>query len=449
VITPRIGRRKTAAAIAALAAVVLLAGCASGGTSSAPSSSASTKGGPQGTDPSTFSVFLTTENSQSTNEFAKLAAGACSAPNKALPIDLTNTPSAQMAQKVQLLAGQKALTSIYQASQSHLNPGGDFYNAGQVLDVEQALKDQGVWDQVTPAAQSVMKQIFANTVPTIPLQFNVEGLFYNKAIFKKLGLDVPTTYDQLLSDAAKIKASGVTPFTASGKTGYTISRWIGIYLYRELGPDALQKIKDGTAKLTDPDYVKAAQALQDMGKKGYFPEGITNLDQSGSYSLLLNGQAAMMYGLSNFLFNINDPTQNKVGLDNIGFMPFPAIKGGKGTIDQYPANVGSPNAMNPALYGPKEGAWLKCIATNYGNSLLQDQGAISGFKVTKKIDNVPATTQDIQNKVSKITQTVLWFEALMGQKATSDAQFDAAPLLTGAMSAKDYMTLIQADQSAP
>jgi raffinose/stachyose/melibiose transport system substrate-binding protein len=354
-----------------------------------------------------------------------------------------------MAQKVQLLAGQDALTSIYQASQSHVNPGGDFYNAGQVLDVGKALDDLGVRDDVTPAAESAMKQIFDNTVPTIPLQFNVEGLFYNKKIFKQLGLTEPKTYDELLSDASKIKASGTTPFSASGVTGYTISRWIGIYLYRELGPSALQDIKDGKAKLTDPKYVKAAQALQDMGKKGYFPEGVTNLDQSGAYSLLLNGKAAMMYGLSNFLFNVNDPAQDKVGADNIGFMPFPAVKGGKGTIDQYPANVGSPNEMNPKLYGPKEAAWLKCIATNYGSSLLKDQGAISGFKVNTPVKNVPAATKDIQTKVAGIKETVLWFEALMGQKATSDAQYNAAPLLTGAMSAKDYMALIQADQSAP
>jgi raffinose/stachyose/melibiose transport system substrate-binding protein len=440
-------RRLTTALIANIGVMALLAGCA--GSTSAQTVAPGKSGGPQGTDPEKFSVFLTTENSQSTNEMRSLSNRECSAENKALPIDLTNTPSAQMAQKVQLLAGQGALTSIYQASQSHLNPGGDFKEAGLVLDVEQALKDQGVWDQVTPAAQSVMQQIFDKTVPTIPLQFNVEGLFYNKKIFSDLGLSVPKTYDELMSNAEKIKASGTTPFTASGKTGYTISRWIGIYLYRSLGPDALQKIKDGTAKLTDPEYVKAAQVLQDMGKKGYFPAGITNQDQSSTYAMFLNGQAAMMYGLSNFLFNINDASQNKVGADQIGFMPFPAVAGGKGSIDQWPANVGSPNAMNPKLYGPKEAAWLKCIALNYGNALLADQGAISGFKVTKQPDNVPAATKSVQDQVSKITSTVLWFEALMGQKATSDAQFNAAPLLTGAMSAQDFMSLIQSDQSKP
>lgn len=443
-ITRRIGRGGSVAAVAAVSAIALLAGCVSGTSGgSAPAS------GSQGKDPDKFSVYLTTENSQSTNEFRNLSQNACATENKNLPIELTNTPSAQMAQKVQLLAGQDALTSIYQASQSHLNPGGDFYTAGKVLDVGKALKDAGVWDQVTPAAQSVMKLIFDNTVPTIPLQFNVEGLFYNKKIFSQLGLSEPKTYAELLDDAAKIKGAGYIPFTASGKTGYTISRWIGIYLYRDLGPNALQDIKDGKAKLTDSGYVKAAQALQDMGKKGYFPQGITNLDQSGAYAQFLNGQAAMMYGLSNFLFNVNDPAQDKIGAENVGFMPFPAVEGGKGSIDQWPANVGSPNAMNPKLYGPKEAAWLKCIAKNYGNALLKDQGAISGFKVTEQPSNVPAPTKAIQDQVSKITSTVLWFEALMGQKATSDAQFNAAPLLTGAMSAQDFMRLIQADQSAP
>lgn len=448
-------RGPSLAVAATIGALVLLLTACSGQSASTTSSASSSSNsgnpadGKAGKDPSKFVAYFTTENSQNSTEITDLSKDQCSAENAALPLQIQNTPSAQMAQKLQLLAGQNALTSIYQASQSHVNPGGDFYKTGNVLDIGAALNKLGVADDITPAAQSVMKQIFDNTVPTLPLQFNVEGIFYNKKIFAQLGLSVPTSYDELMSDAAKIKAAGITPFTASGLTGYTISRWIGIYLYRELGPNALVDIQTGKAKLTDPDYVKAAQALQNMGKKGYFPQGVTNLDASGAQALLLTGKAAMMYNLSSFLAAVNDPSQDTVGADNIGFMPFPTVAGGKGTIDQWPANVGSPNEMNPRLYGSKEAAWVKCIAENYGSALLHDQGALSGFKVNTPVTNIPQTTADMQKTVSGVTQTVLWFEALMGQKATTDSQNDSAALLTGAMSAQQFMSVIQADQSAP
>ena len=74
------------------------------------------------------------------------------------------------------------------------------------------------------------------------------------------------------------------------------------------------------------------------------------------------------------------------------FMPFPAVTGGQGSIDQYPANAGSPNVINAKLYGPNGQAWLKCIAANYGSASLKDQGTFSGFKVNTPVASLPPLT---------------------------------------------------------
>ena len=77
-----------------------------------------------------------------------------------------------------------------------------------------------------------------------------------------------------------------------------------------------------------------------MGKDGYFSPGITNLSYNASLSQFLTGGSAMMYMGTWLLAQINssENTQGK----NIGFMPFPGVSGGKGSIKQYPANTGSP-----------------------------------------------------------------------------------------------------------
>jgi raffinose/stachyose/melibiose transport system substrate-binding protein len=304
--------------------------------------------------------------------------------------------------------------------------------------LKETFQKLGVLDQVTPAAQSVIEQLYAGSFPTVPLQFNIEGIFYNKKIFADHGIAIPTTLDELTAAAAKLKSEGVTPFVASGKTGWTISRWLGAILYSQLGPDALQKVKDKKAKLTDAQYVAAAQKLQDMGK--YFIDGITNLDYDTMNAQMLNGNAAMMYMGTWFLAAVNDPKQNKVG-DNIGFFGVPGIKG-------YPANVGSPNAINAKLYNDGVGAWLTCIAKNWGSESLKKQGTFSGFKVNTPVDNLPPLTEDIQKKIDSAPASVLWFEGLFTPKANNDSSANAAPLLTGAMSAKDFMALIQSDLDA-
>jgi raffinose/stachyose/melibiose transport system substrate-binding protein len=425
-------------AILALSAAgaLILSGC-SGGTDDGDGSNDG-----DGNRATEFSVLITAENSAGADMLERLAEGPCADANAALPYTLDQTPSAQMQQKILLLAGQDALPVMFAAGQQFIYKDGQLAAAGQVLDVKATLTDLGVFDLITPAAQSVVDQLYDGEFPSLPLQFNTEGIFYNKDLFAQNGIDVPETVDELLEAARTLKAAGLTPIVASGKTGWSISRWVGEFIFRDLGADAMMRVRDGQAKLTDPEYVRAAQRLQDMGLEGLFINGITNVDMDTALNQLFTGQAAMMYNLTNTLQRINDPAVNT---QNLGFFPFPAITGGKGSIDDLPANVGSPNVLSNKLYGPNVGLWLKCMAENYGSVSMESQGVYSGFKINTPVANVAPLTAEIQERIDNATSTVLWFEALFNQKATTDASNNAAPLLTGAMSAEEYMTVLQAD----
>lgn len=433
-------RRHGAALLASAGIIAALAAC--GGDDSATGSGGGGEGATE------LSALFTTENAQVPAALNDLAAGECKAENDALPLAIEQTPGTNMQQKVQLLAGQDALPVFFAANNPFIVPGGALQEAGQVADFEEVLTDLGVIDQVTPAARSTLDKLFDGTFPSLPFQFNIEGIFYNKQIFADNGLEVPTTWDALLEAAQTLKDAGVTPFTASGKTGWTISRWIGAYLFRSIGPEAMDAIRAGDAKLTDPEYVEAAQAVADLGASGFFTEGITNLDFDTAQQQLLDGDVAMMYGLTSMLSKINDPELNNVGAENIGFLPFPEVEGGAGSIEQLPANVGSPTAMSSKLYDDAVGGWLTCIANNFASNVMENQGTFSGFKLSAPPENAPPLTAELQTLIDNTDETVLWFEALFPQKAVTDASNNAAPLVTGAMSADQYMQVLQADVDA-
>ena len=429
-----------ALAASAAAAALVLAGCSSSGSSSAGASGSGGKGASQ------FSILFTSEDTQTPDELKTLASGACKSEATAMPISLQQTSDAVLQEKDELLAGNNNLPFMYAADNTTIIPGGTYYKSGNVLDIATALQKAGVSSDMTALAASTLKQQFQGTSPSVPFQFNIEGIFYNKKIFAENGITVPTTFTQLLADSAKLKQAGVQPIVASGATGWTISRWIGILLYRELGPNAMEAIQNGTAKLTDPDYVWAAQQVADMGKDGYFGSGITSLSYDSATTEFLTGKAAMMYMGTWLLSSINS-SANTQG-NNIGFMPFPAVTGGKGSIDQYPANTGSPNVINAKLYGSNGEAWLKCIAQNYGSASLKDQGTFSGFAVNTPVSNLPPLTASIQKTISTASQSVLWFEAYFNQKANADASNDAAPLVTGQMSPQQYMSTLASDEAS-
>ncbi|HTW07968.1 MAG TPA: extracellular solute-binding protein [Acidimicrobiales bacterium] len=400
-----------------------------------------------GKDQSNFTILLTTEDTQTPQELEVLAKGACAAEEKAQPISLQTTPSQNMEAKVQLLASENALPFMYAANPGDVEPGGSLYKRGDVLNIAAALQHLGVANDMTSIALSTTKAQFGGTVPSVPFQMNIEGIFYNKKIFAEHGITVPTTWTALLADAAKLKAAGVTPISASGSSGWTISRWIGVLLFRELGANAMRAIADKQAKLTDSDYLWAAEQVALMGKDGYFSTGITNLSYNAATQQFLTGGSAMMYMGTWLLAGINS-SENTQG-NNIGFFPFPAVAGGKGSIGQYPANTGSANNLNAHLYGPHAAAWLKCIAQNYGSASLKDQGTFSGFRTNSPVSGLTPITTSIQKIINTAKGSVLWFEALFGLKANADASGNAAALVTGAMSAQQYMSVLQADQSQP
>lgn len=399
-------------------------------------------GGGASAAPKDFSYLSVTENTTVKTALTTMSKGACRTANEALPLKVETVPQASLDQKLQLLAGQNALPVQFAAGNAPALTQ-QLAKSGKVADLEAKLKQLDVENQLEPAAVSTIKALYGGKLLVLPYEYNIEGVFYNKKIFADNGLKAPGTWDELTKAAAKLQAKGVQPFSASGQQGWPLTRLISGYLYRSLGPDALQKVADGRAKLTDPEYLKAAEEIAALGKKGYFGKGVGSIDYDTAMNQFLTGKAAMFYMGSWALANISDSKQNKVGPDNVGFMPFPAVAGGKGSIDQYPSNVGLGITLGAKSFDEKTGDWVACIAKNYGSTALKDHGSISGFKVNTEVKDANEVTTQVRDTISSSKQNVLWFEALFSTKATTVSQTNAASLVGGSMKPEQFMQTVQ------
>ncbi len=396
------------------------------------------------TGPTSFTYLHVTEDSATPAIISELAGNECTAENTALPYKDESIAQAQLDQKVQLLAGQDALPTMFSAGGAPTVTSA-LDSAGQLVNVEDELTKLGVADDILPAAKSTIAALYGGNVNALPYQFNIEGFWYNKAIFAEQGLEVPTTFDELTDVAKKLSAAGVQPFaTGASGQGWPVTRLISGYLFRLIGPDAMADIRDGKAKLTDPEYVEAAQAIADLGAQGYFGPAPEAVDYNTIVSDFLTGKAGIMYMGSWVLPNFADDAQNQIGSDNIGFFPYPTVEGGKGTIDQLPANIGVPTALSSKTFDDKVGAWVKCIAENFGSAALAKSGQISGFKVNTPVETDALTTL-VQDKIAASTGSVVWFETYFSSKASTTAWNNVAQLVDGKITAEDFMKLVQAD----
>lgn len=404
-------------------ATLALAGCAGGGSSA----------------PEALTFLKNAENTTTEPILQALADDQCAAQEETLPLEISSVPQADLDAQVQLLASQNGLPVMFSAGGNPAE-GAKLWDQGVILDLDEALTDLGVKDKIAPGAISTIEKLYGGAFNFLPFQYNIEGVFYNKALFEENGWEVPTTFDELTALSAEIQAAGYTPLSASGEQGWPLTRLISGYLFRDLGPDALQKVADGEAKLTDPEYVAAAQAIADLGAAGYFGQNVTSLDYDAATNEFLTGKAAMIYMGSWLLGNINGDG-NQIGAENVGFFPYPAVEGGAGDIGQYPANVGLPATFGSKTYTPEVGEWLKCIAENYGNEAAE-QGQITGFISDVEVEQNEVTAT-IADTIATSTDSVLWFEALFNAKASNISSTNAALLVTGQISAEEFMGLVQ------
>lgn len=429
--------RRLVTALTGLAAFSLVAAAC------APASDASGGGAEgEGGGATEFSFLTTVENPQISNELTRLSEDQCSAENEALPLVVDTIPQGDVNQRVSVLASQDALPVMFVSPTNESRVGGDMYESGKLLDLEATLTDLGAWDDVLPAAAATVNAIYGDMV-SLPFQYNIEGFWYNKEIFAENNIEVPATWAEFTAAAATLQDAGVQPLTASGEQGWTITRYISTYLARDNGVDALAAVQDGGATFTDPDYLVAAQELADLGAAGYFGDGIVSRDGDTMTAQFLTGDAAMMYNGSWILSSVYDEERNEIGADNVGFFPFPAVEGGAGSIEDYPANTGTVTAISAELYNDKVGDWLACIAENYGSSLMENQGAISGFAQNTEVEGVEPLVAEVSDRMTSAEDAVLWLEGPFDQRFGDAAGLNAGSLVAGQISPEDYMAQLQ------
>jgi raffinose/stachyose/melibiose transport system substrate-binding protein len=167
-----------------------------------------------------------------------------------------------------------------------------YVKAGRLLD----LSDQP-W--VGHMLSSVKITAVADDAPTktyaMPVVQDMGGVIYNRDIFSKLNLQIPTTWPEFLKACAAIKASGVAPIAVGAKDGWPLEQFLYNMLvntvYRD-DPNFSAKQVAGSATYAGSQGWK--QALTDMAALApYFNTGSSSTDFAGTANLLATGKAAM------------------------------------------------------------------------------------------------------------------------------------------------------------
>lgn len=157
----------------------------------------------------------------------------------------------------------------------------------------------------------------------IPVGMQAKLFFYNEDVFADLGLEVPESWDEFHTVLDTIQDAGLTPIQFGAQEQWPIAHYIGTLNQRMLSPEVFESDRNPlTGEFTDPGYVKALEALQEIAK--YANSDATAVGHEAARNAWIAGEAPIMYMQGPEIAYFGD-VQFEYGTFN-----FPAVAGGLG-----------------------------------------------------------------------------------------------------------------------
>ena len=177
--------------------------------------------------------------------------------------------------------------------------------AGRILDLGPALdgpnwERDGRWrDAFRPGVLARWSDAQGH-VHGVPFAHAIWTIFYDKALFRKNGWEVPRTWEEFFALCEKIEAAGLAPLSLPGVTlryGDAILRAAHYNLVGPEGYAAYQALEPGSR--SDPRFIRAAEVLQRVATR-HLVRGWEGMTHTAAQLAFLEGRCAMTLSASWF-----------------------------------------------------------------------------------------------------------------------------------------------------
>jgi raffinose/stachyose/melibiose transport system substrate-binding protein len=249
----------------------------------------------------------------------------------------------------------------------------------------------------------------------VPLNMSTTQVFYNKKIFKDLGLEAPKTWDEFIDLNKKIKKAGITPIALGSKEGWLLSAAHGIFGPAHYGGnDFVEKITKGETDFNSPEFVNSIKAMDEL--KAYFPANYEGLGMEDIRTLFFTEKAAMFPMGSWEIEVVRGMNPN---LD-FGFFPMPSAVGKTPTVTAWVDGSYAVNANSKHKEEAKK--FMEFLTTKEFGELFTKEfkmiSAIPGVKSDDKLVN------GLSEAVASSSTPYMMVEHFNGGNPTSKATLE-------------------------
>lgn len=239
------------------------------------------------------------------------------AANPDIKIQVSTFKDADVPTKVEtaFLAGQEPdiIMNNYWA------PNLGWESQGVTVPVNDMLTQWGLVNAFDAAALTSFTQSDGKVV-AFPLEGFNWPIWYNKAIFDKAGVAIPTTTDELIAAVPKIKAAGFQVLAAPGAAGPGRALF-KLIVQSRLTDDEMRQVYAQGGFSTNANAKAGVDLFVALRDAGVFADGAAGLTPDATAQMYLDGKAAMQFEGS---WGYASPSADLLASTQLGGFPLPS-----------------------------------------------------------------------------------------------------------------------------
>ena len=270
-------RRRLIATAVTVSSVLALAAC----------SSASDAGKVDGK--TTITLSMQNPDVQSADPATWAIVSAFEAANPDIHVEVSGQAVAEHLQSLSIAAQSDTLPDVFWVYKSNAE---EMLGADRLLDLTPVLDELGITAKLPESTVSN----FTSEGKTygVPYQGLLTGLWVNKKILADNGLEMPVSFDDLVTVATALKAKGVVTISdGANQSSFSVWQFL-VWLDRFGYQDKASAILDGSGSYDNPDFIRMYQHIAELRDAGAFASNVSTQTYQQAVDEFLKGKAAFL-----------------------------------------------------------------------------------------------------------------------------------------------------------
>jgi raffinose/stachyose/melibiose transport system substrate-binding protein len=162
---------------------------------------------------------------------------------------------------------------------------------GHLLALTDAANQLG-WFHELPELE-IKRNSYNGQLYAYPSEQDYMLVYFNKDLFKKVGIKEPESYDEFVQNCEKLKAAGYIPIAFGNRGKWPATNTLSYLFALTAGRDLQEDVFFGDTPWTNDGFLESAELFVAMADAGYFPKGFNGIDYGEANSLFTMQKAAM------------------------------------------------------------------------------------------------------------------------------------------------------------